>query len=167
LAGTDNYLEQNPALVYPQLIDQLPCAPLKHDNVCTLHRLHARCGWKEVLPEEEGADGPTRGHLMTLVVAMLAGWWLEHRRQATAVEEAALLEWKNRVLEEALLGQGTKVQADGATVTLTGKEGVSVVTPSSFTYNGKDGTRGVMKGIRPKTGKAPEYYYPPARTSSR
>ncbi len=104
--------------------------------------------------------------LMTAVVALVVGWWVEHRGKTRASEEAAYQEWKNRVLEASLLGHGTKVQADGTSVTLTGKEGTSVVTPTSHIFTGK-GTRSVMTNIRPNSGKTPEYYYPPARTSSR
>jgi len=104
--------------------------------------------------------------LVTAVVALVAGWWVEHRRQTKASEEAAFLEWKNRVLETSLKGKGVTVQVDGASVMLIGPEGTSVVTPTSHVYNGKDGTRATITDIAPKGGKAPAYYYPPAPTPS-
>ena len=104
--------------------------------------------------------------LITAVVALAVGWWVEYRGKTRAAEEAARQEWKNRVLEDYLLGQGTTVEVDGASVTLTWKEGTSVITPTSHIVTGK-GFRGVMTNIKPKSGKTPEYYYPPARTSSR
>ena len=105
--------------------------------------------------------------LITVIAALAVGWWVEHRGKAKASEEATYQEWKNRVLEEALLEEGTRIQADGASVTVVREQGTTVVTPSSHTFNGKNGTRMVMTNIRPKSGKAPDYYYPPARTSSR
>jgi|GEM_PF-2798699 len=72
--------------------------------------------------------------LITAVVALAVGWWVEHRGKTKAAEEAAYQEWKNRVLEQALDGEGIKVQADRESVTLTGEEETTLITPSSITY---------------------------------
>lgn len=103
--------------------------------------------------------------LVTAVVALIAGWWVEHRRQTKTSEENALLEWKNRVLEASLKGKGVTVQVGGTSV-VPGPEGTSVITPTSHIYNGKDGTRLVMTNISPRGGKTPAYYYPPASTAA-
>ena len=105
--------------------------------------------------------------LITVIAALTVGWWVEHRGKAKASEEATYQEWKNRVLEESLLRDGTTVHADGASLTLTWKDGTSVFTPTSYVYTGNNGTRVALTNLKPKNGHAPRYYFPTARTSSR
>jgi hypothetical protein len=99
--------------------------------------------------------------LITAVVALVAGWWLEHRRQAQA---NALLEWKNRVLEVSLSGKGYEIKTEGKSITLTSEGETMTFTPTSFASNNGKGTivsADFSKSKRPNGEPMPEYHYPP------
>jgi hypothetical protein len=73
--------------------------------------------------------------LITAVVALAVGWWVEYRGETRASEEAAFQEWKNRGLEMTLGGKGYTVKTEGNSVTLTGKDEISTFTPTGLEYH--------------------------------
>ena len=75
--------------------------------------------------------------LITAVVALVVGWWVEHRGKTRASEEAAYQEWKNRVLEVSLTSKGYVVKAEGKSVTVTGQGETTTITPTSLEHSGK------------------------------
>ena len=101
--------------------------------------------------------------LITAVVALAAGWWVEHRGKATALQEAAYQEWINRVLEKSLLGTGYTVRTEGKSVAVAGEGGTTTYTPTSLDYNDGKGTRvqvDFSKNKLPSGEPIPEYHYP-------
>ena len=79
--------------------------------------------------------------LITAVVALVVGWWVEHRGKTKAAEEAAYQEWKNRVLEVSLTGKGYTVKAEGKSVTVTGQGETTTITPTSLEHTPREPTR--------------------------
>lgn len=106
--------------------------------------------------------------LITAVVALAVGWWIEHRGKTRATKEAALQEWKNRVLEVSLAGKGYAVKSEGKSVTLTGEGETSTYTPTSFDHDDGKGTRKRMdlSKKRPNGEPMPEYDFPQRPSSS-
>ena len=107
--------------------------------------------------------------LITAVVALVVGWWMEHRGKTKASEVAAYQEWKNRVLEVSLTGKGYTVQAEGKSVTVTGQGETTTITPTSLEHSG-NGTyaKAVFRmGKLPNGEPQPEYHFPPRPSSSR
>jgi hypothetical protein len=106
--------------------------------------------------------------LITAVVALVVGWWVEHRRQEKVSQENALLEWKDRVLELAWRNNGYELKIDGKSITLTGADETSVFTPMSYELNGKHSQVKMAFGPvskLPNGDPLPEYYWPPRRSS--
>ena len=100
--------------------------------------------------------------LITAVVALVVGWWVEHRGKTTATGEAAYQEWKNRVLEVSLTGRGYKVKTEGKSITLSGEGGTTTITPTSLEHSdGKGGFSNAVFSKNKNGDPLPASHFPP------